>query len=157
MTEPTTGPKTAGWVKLVLALSLGLNLAIIGIIGGAFLRDGPRDRGMPRDLSFGPFTEALTREDRRALRAAFLERGADFRADRDAAQAEFATLIQTLRADPFDPAAMQQALARIEARNAERLAIGRSLIERRIIELSAPQRLAFADRLEGALSRGGRP
>ena len=66
-TPPTRAPR---WMKIVLALSLALNLAVAGLALGAFLKDGPR-RGMPRDLSFGPFTEAFSADDRRALREAF--------------------------------------------------------------------------------------
>lgn len=156
MTEPATRPSTAAWVKVVLALSLAVNLAVIGIIAGAVAKDGPRERGMPRDLSFGPFSEALSREDRRALRLAFLDRAPEFRAGRKDAKAEFSAVIAALRADPFDPAALQLALATIEKRNADRLALGKTLIEDRIIQLSDAERLAFADRLETALTRGDR-
>lgn len=154
MTEPETRTATAGWVKVVLALSLALNLAILGMMGGAFLRDGPRERGMPRDLSFGPFNEALSREDRRALRSAFMERAGEFRTGRAAAQAEFRALLSALRAEPFDDAALKAALAAIERRNADRLTIGRELIEGRIFALTAEERRAFADRLDAALTRG---
>jgi uncharacterized membrane protein len=156
MTEPTTPPKTSAWVKVVLALSLAFNLAILGVVAGAVMKDGQGERGVPRDLSFGPFSEALSREDKRALRSAFLDKAPEFRAGRREAQAEFTTLLTALRADPFDPAAFQSALGAIEKRNADRLALGRTLIENRIILLSVEDRLAFADRLEAALSRDGR-
>ena len=60
------------------------------------------------------------------------------------------------RSEPFDPAAMKSALAAIETRNAERLQLGRSLIETRLIEMSPSERAAFADRLEKGLRRGGK-
>ena len=74
----------------------------------------------------------------------------------EAARAEFATLLDALRADPFDPAALTAALTAIETRNAERLDLGRSLIETRLIGMSAAERRAFADRLEKGLKRGGK-
>jgi hypothetical protein len=53
------GPGTSRGVKIALALSVALNLAVAGLAVGAWLSDdGPR-RGMPRDLGFGPFSEAL--------------------------------------------------------------------------------------------------
>ena len=61
-----------------------------------------------------------------------------------------------MRADPFDPAALKAALAALEARNAERLELGRTLIETRLIEMSPEERAAFADRLEKGLRRGGK-
>ncbi len=139
-------------LKIALAVSVALNLSVAGVVAGAWLREGPT-RGMPRDLSFGPFSEALGPEDRRAMRKALLDRAPAFRETRAAAQAEFADLLAALRASPFAPAAVQTALAAIEARNAGRLELGRSLIEARITQMSEADRLAFADRLEQGLRR----
>jgi uncharacterized membrane protein len=80
----------------------------------------------------------------------------EFRASRTEARAEFEALLATLRADPFDPAALKAALAAIESRNAERLELGRTLIETRLIEMSTTDRQRFADRLEKGLRRGAR-
>ncbi len=142
-------------VKIALALSVALNLAVAGLAVGAWLGDGPH-RGMPRDMSFGPFSAALDSDDRRAIRRALMERLGEFREQRAAAQAEFETLLTALRADPFDAGALKSALAALEARNAERLELGRSLIETRLIEMSPEERAAFADRLEQGLKRGGK-
>lgn len=139
-------------VKIALAISVALNLAVAGMIAGAWLKDRHHG-GMPRDLSFGPFGAALSPEDRRALRKALVDRAPGFREARAAARAEFTTLLEALRANPFDPAAVQSALAAIEARNAGRLELGRSLIEARIGQMSEADRLAFADRLEKGLGR----
>jgi uncharacterized membrane protein len=159
MTDPKTNapvpPTTARGVKIALALSVALNLAVAGLAAGAWLRDGP-GRGMPRDMSFGPFSEALDDADRRSIRRVLLERVGEFREQRQAAKAEFEALLVALRAEPFDPAAMRAALAAIEARNSERLELGRTLIETRLIEMSPEARKAFADRLEKGLRRGGR-
>ena len=148
-------PATSRGVKIALAVSVALNLAVAGLAAGAFLRDGPH-RGMPRDMSFGPFSEALDDADRKSIRQALMERMGEFREQRQAAKAEFEALLVALRADPFDPAAMQAALSAIEARNSQRLELGRSLIEARLTEMSPEARKAFADRLEKALRRGGR-
>lgn len=147
-----TGPR---WMKIALVVSVALNLAVAGLVLGAWLGDGPH-KGMPRDLSFGPFSEALSDADRRALRKDLMGRAGEFRSSREAARTEFAALLDALRADPFDPAAMTAALTAIETRNAERLDLGRSLIETRLIEMSAAERRAFADRLEQGLRRGGK-
>jgi len=148
-------PATPRGVKIALALSVALNLGVAGLAVGAWLGDGPH-RGMPRDMSFGPFTEALDEDDRRAIRKALLERLGEFREQRAAARAEFETLLATLRADPFDPEALKAALEALEARNAQRLDLGRSLIETRLIEMSPRERADFADRLEKGLRRGGK-
>lgn len=151
----STPPGTSSrGVKIALAVSVALNLAVAGLAVGAWLGGGHRD--MPRDMSFGPFSEALDDSDRREIRRALLDRMGEFRAARTEARAEFETLLDTLRANPFDPEAMKAALAAIETRNAERLQLGRSLIETRLIEMSTEDRQRFADRLEKGLLRGGR-
>ena len=103
-----------------------------------------------------PVQRGADESDRRAIRHSLLARLGEFRAQREAAQAEFQTLLTALRADPFDPVAMKAALASIETRNAERLQLGRTLIENRLIEMSPKERAAFADRLEKGLRRGGK-
>ncbi|MFN3281085.1 MAG: periplasmic heavy metal sensor [Tabrizicola sp.] len=155
---PPVPPGAGGsrWLKLALAVSVTLNLAVAGLVLGAWLGDGPR-RGMPRDLSFGPFSEALSEKDRRALRRDLMGRLGEFRTSREAARAEFNGLLAALRADPFDPGALRAALAAIETRNAERLELGRSLIEKRLIEMTPEERRAFADRLERGIERRPKP
>lgn len=151
-TPPASSPTTSRWLKPALIVSVALNLAVAGLVLGAWLGDGHRN-GMPRDMSFGPFSDALNEQDRKALRRDLMDRAGEFRSSREATRAEFGALLDTLRADPFDPAAMKSALAAIETRNAERLQLGRSLIETRLIEMSPEDRQAFADRLERGLKR----
>jgi uncharacterized membrane protein len=147
---PPPGAAPARWLKPALIVSVALNLAVAGLVLGAWLGDRGH-RGMPRELSFGPFSEAFSDQDRRALRKALMDRAGEFRSSREASRAEFEALLTTLRTEPFDPAAMQAALVAIETRNAERLQLGRSLIETRLVEMSAEERQAFADRLEQRL------
>lgn len=160
MTEPvapipaaTSSPR----VKIVLAVSLALNLLILGLVGGAFLNDGPgKAAGLPRDVAFGPFSEAFSRGDRKALRAALMNKAPEFRASRAAAKAEFDALLVALRTQPFDAGALRLALGSIETRYADRLRFGRELIETRIATMSASDRIDFADRLQQVLDQTGR-
>ncbi|MFN4193901.1 MAG: periplasmic heavy metal sensor [Tabrizicola sp.] len=150
------GAAGSRWLKLALAVSVALNLGVAGLVLGAWLGDGSR-KGMPRDLSFGPFSEALSDQDRRALRRDLMGRLGEFRTSREAARAEFAGLLAALRADPFDAEGLKSALAAIETRNAERLEMGRSLIEKRLVEMTVEERRAFADRLERGFRRLPKP
>ena len=61
-----------GWVKAVFIASITLNLLVGGVILGGVIR---HDRHPPRtvvsDISMGPFTQALSNDDRQALRRIF--------------------------------------------------------------------------------------
>ncbi len=152
---PAPAPRTRGWVKAVLALSLALNLVILGLVGGAFLR-GDRPGGGDRDFGLGPLADALSREDRRALREAFAAAFPEASDTRAALRGDFSALLAALRAEPLDPAALDAAFAAIAARNADLLERGRSVIADYLKAMGPEARAAFADRLERALARGDR-
>jgi hypothetical protein len=151
--EPSA-PQAVGrsWMQVALAVSVALNLAVAGLAIGARIKDGP-SRGMPSELSFGPFTDALSEGDRRDMRDALGEKGLGFRAQREAMRSDLAALLVTLRASPFEPAAAEAALSAVTRRVNDRLDLGRELIEARILAMSDAERLAFADRLERGLKR----
>lgn len=139
-------------LKILLAVSLALNLGIAGLVGGVMLRDGPPRGG--KDFGLGPLSEALSHEDRKALRKSFVERHPDIRGDRKEMQAEFAAVVAALRAEPFDPAALDQALAAVAARNQTLLDSGRLLVAERLKAMTAEERAAFAERLEKRIRKG---
>lgn len=154
--EVPTKARSGRGLKIALALSLALNLGVAGLVAGAWLREGGPGRGPPRDLSFGPFSQALSAEDRRALRQAIRQDLGDLRESRAAAREEFDALLAALRADPYVPAQVDAALSAVVARNTGRLVKGQELIAARIAQMAPSDRLAFAHRLEKALRRGTR-
>ena len=143
-------------LKIAFAISLALNLLVAGLVAGAWIGGGGPGHGLPRDLSFGPFSEALSPEDRRAIRETLRKDADALRSEREAARAEFVTLLAALRADPYDAAAVDAALTAIVERNTDRLSKGQLLLATRIATMAPEDRLAFADRLEGALHHGRR-
>jgi len=145
--------RAIGWTRILLVVSLAANLGVAGFVGGAMLRYGPKGHPVPvRDLGFGPFSEALDGTDRDALRNAFMAQAPDFRASRREQRAEFANILDTLRAEPFEPAALRAVLERQNNRMADMLALGQSLIFDRIAGMTPEARGAFADRLETSLT-----
>lgn len=147
MAETAERPRGNRRLKIALAVSLAFNLCIVGVVAGVMLRDGP-PRGGGRDFGLGPLSEALSHEDRRALRKDFVARHPDIRDARRQMRAEFDAVLAALRADPFDPAALDGALAAIAARNQSLLDTGRELVAERLKAMTAAERAAFADRLE---------
>ena len=155
MAETVDRPRGNRRLKVALAVSLALNLCVAGMVGGVMLRDGP-PRGGGRDFGLGPLSEALSHEDRKALRTVFVERHHDLRGSRREMRAEFGAVVTALRADPFDPAALDGALAAIAVRNQSLLDTGRELVADRLKAMDAAGRAAFADRLEKRIGREGK-
>ena len=151
---PPAAPKSGRKLRIALAVSVALNLLIIGLVAGAVLRDGGPQGRMVRDLDFGPFTEALTPEDRDALRRDFIRQAPDLRDMRRQMRDDFRTVLAALRADPFDAEALRDVMANQGDRMAARLALGQDLILARIAAMTPAERAAFADRLERRLERG---
>ena len=153
---PAPSQKSLRGLRIALGVSVALNLLVAGVVAGAILREGgPRDR-MVRDLDLGPFTEALSQEDRAALRRDFVARMPELGEARRAMRAEFRDLLVLLRADPFDPEAMREVLAGQRARMQERIDLGQELLLQRLSAMTPEARQAFADRLEDRLRRGSR-
>lgn len=150
--QPTQTPPARGfrWGRLVLVTSLALNLGVLGVFVGAAAKGGwqgkePREI---RDVGFGIFTQALTQDERKALRRAFMDNAVDMRATRDSLQQDMATLLAALRASPFEEASLADALRQTTARARERQAFGEKLLLDFVASLPEAERLAFADRLE---------
>ncbi|MCA3442733.1 MAG: periplasmic heavy metal sensor [Rhodobacter sp.] len=145
------------WMKLLLAVSLAVNLGMLGMLGGAALR-GAGDRGRPdvRDIGFGPFTDALSPQDRQELRRAFLQGGGNPRAMRQMMRTEVGALLQLLRTEPLQEVELRAAFNRLRQRGQERLDLGQRLLADHIIAMSPDDRARFADRLEAMMARGGR-
>jgi len=163
--QPNQTPPVRGfrWGRLVLVTSLALNLGILGMVVGAVVKGGWHggDPRTIRDVGFGPFTQALTEEDRKAMRRAFMANAPDMHATRQSLRQDMAALLTALRAVPFDPAALGEALRQITARARQRQEFGEKLLLEYVAALPEAGRLAFADRLETGLTRqrppGDRP
>jgi uncharacterized membrane protein len=154
-TEPKPPRAPGRGLRIALVLSLALNLAVAGVVGGTLLGNGGRSPNPTvRDIGFGPFTAALSAQDREALGRAFREQAPDMRQMRREMRGELGRLLQALRADPVDEAALLEAIAAQDARGRARLELGQRLLAERLIAMNAEERAAFADRLEKIMDRG---
>lgn len=156
MTEPTQTPvtRTPVWLRIVLFVSLALNLMVVGIIAGHVLRDAP-PRKVPRvDRIEGPMTFALSHEDRRAIGRALRDEYRQNRPTRQQMMQEYKGMVTALRADPFRPEQLEEAFQRQRNAANDRVEVGQRLLMDHLKSMSAEERHAFADRLEEGLRRG---
>lgn len=146
------------WRSWLLVASLGLNLAVLGVVAGAILR-GPPDRAMTGP-ALSHYARALPDPFRDELRRALRESRADWAPTRDALRDQRQALAAALEADPYDPARVTDLLARELQLGAELGARGTALLAGQIAQMTAADRAAFAERLRqspGHAGRGPRP
>ena len=117
---PNSGPegdpppaKTRTWVRVLLIGSLTVNLLIVGLLVGAVLtRDGPRgSEPRLRDAGLGPLTWILSDPERQGLRKELKTRAPDFRKNREVMRQTVGQLLETIRSEDFDPAAVEAILS----------------------------------------------
>lgn len=159
MADPMTPPR-APWHKtrgtqIALALSVTLNLVVAGIVAGAVLR-GPPDHGpKDREFSFGPFSQAMTPEQRRDLRQQILKASPDLRQTKQEMRDDLGRVVAALRAKPFDAKVFADLMEAQHTRLAEQIAIGSKALSSFLMAMDDAQRLEFADRLEQRLKHKG--
>lgn len=157
-TEQTTNaPKSKDKrLRIALAVSVALNVAVLGMVSGAALTGGGPERraGDFREFGFVPFTEALSREDRDAMRRAFLAQMPDMRAVRSEMRNDQQEILAALRAKPFDQARMNTAFEVHMNRSTSQLVAGQEVLLDLLGQMSEQERIDFAGRLEERLKRG---
>jgi|GEM_PF-364293 len=113
MTDTTQKPKR-GWVKYVLIISLGLNLAVVGMVLGAAFSGGHDRKGFrpPPDVSgMHSLLRALPESKRSDARQYFRDNRAKMKQTGQHLRATALDARSAIVADPFDPAALSQAFA----------------------------------------------
>lgn len=152
MSEPKRGLRP--WLKVLLVLSLALNLAVAGIgIGAAwrFHDFRPNEDGPPM-LGRFVFKDLGRHEIRRLLD----DRPEDARNQRDRKHAEMVQLIALMRADTLDADALGDIL---DVHVSETSAFMQSVLgawEQRVLRLNLEERHDLADRMQKQVDRGGR-
>jgi uncharacterized membrane protein len=157
---PEPKQKSRGvWLRVVLFTSLAVNLLIVGMVAGAIIRGGPPGRGFEArqlptaDFGFAPYVRALSPSDRRDLGREMRELTGDRRANREEFIAFARAFLDALRANPYDPAALQQSVARQQARLFGHQQVGQRILLGRLAHMSDGERAAYAGRLERSLRR----
>ncbi|KQB97167.1 hypothetical protein AL073_08910 [Loktanella sp. 1ANDIMAR09] len=137
--------------RVVLVLSLALNLAVVGVIVGSAASGRWKD-GPPRsfDLGLGPIARALEPQERRAI-------GRQLRNDRSLRDFDLRDrvnrVVAALQADPFDPDVLRALLADQSARMTTVQATAQEVVVEEIIAMTPERRRAFAERVLEEMSR----
>lgn len=159
MAEQNTSGKGSSvrlWVRGLLLVSLGLNVAIAGIALGAFYSYGTPAAGKrpPRgDEIAGTYTRALDSEDRRAIARQLRRQQRDVMPTRAEFRAQFLDVIALLRSENFDPDQLAALFAAQREFGMKRAELGHDLLLERLSNMTAEERAGFADRLEENLSK----
>jgi uncharacterized membrane protein len=151
---PKNGARTGmrRWVKLLLAASLALNLAVIGLAAGAALRHAGQKKNWhrPPDVGAMIFRE-LDRDTRRKLRQ---EAGGPHGSYVQRRHAEAERVIAILRKDTFDAEALLAELRQqADARHDFHLKLQNAWV-RKLAEMAPKERQDFADRVAERFARG---
>lgn len=137
--------------RIVLVLSLAMNLAVVGMVAGAVV-SGRFGDGPPRsfDLGLGPVTRALTPDERRDIARALRHDGALRRFD---LRARVSAMVDAIAAEPFDAAGLRVLMAEQATRVSAVQARAQDAFVETVSQMSAERRAAFAAQLAQELSR----
>ncbi len=149
--EPTSNPRRSPtWMRILLGVSLALNLAVVGLaIGASFRVLGPGGPPPPPHSFGGALIRGLPVEDRKDIS----RRARDTLGSRRDHRADAERLITALRSDPFDQAAVAGLIeAQSSGRQAWAAALQSAWLEK-VTAMTADERQAYADALEEAEKR----
>ncbi|SLN37474.1 hypothetical protein AQS8620_01375 [Aquimixticola soesokkakensis] len=146
------------WRRGVLAVSLALNLAVVGLVAGAVLR-GPPDRDVSggrmmgaRDIGFGPYLAALDDSDRKTIGRDFVRRVGSPSQMRTRIEDHFSEVLGALQREPFAPEVFEAALdSQLDELRAWQAAGVQSLVAH-VDSMSEAQRVDFTARLESVIA-----
>ena len=141
-------PRRSRRFRIVLILSLAANLLFIGLMAGAAVRfghGGPKFHDRPPSVGAALF-RALPREDKREIREAMHQRDSLVRdAER---QSDFAEIRALLVAEPFDAAALEDAMRRQIDKRHDFIEQAQVDWVARIAAMDAGERADYVERLD---------
>ncbi len=149
--DASAAVRSPGWMKLLLILSLTANVLVIGLVAGRELRGDDRRGGTERAVRS---IVEMVPDDRRAMAEAhFADLGESIGAAEGDRGALMDGILAAIRADPYQPAAAQQAMAAYWASRSERWEVLRERTASLLAELTPEERAVFADNYEKRMNR----
>lgn len=154
MTDDTQNkPPMRRSVRILLILSLALNLIVIGLVGGAVLGHGGKDKRshMSHNGPGSPIVRALSREDRRSMGRSIREAYRSQVKDRAADALRYQALVSALAADPYDPEAVKMARQALDEESRDRRQIAQDIWLKNVDAMGVDRRQDYADRMQEVL------
>ena len=139
--------KTARWVKIVLAISLTLNLIVIGLAGGAAIKGRELRDARPDPNSMSIVTRALPLRYQANVRREIRDRFDVVRASRETMQALRQELAMALTADPFDIELVEDIFSRQHTIMMGLAGAGQDIVIEQIETMDADDRARYAENL----------
>lgn len=131
--------------KILLAVSLGLNMLFVGAAGGVLFNKDRHDR--LKEAAFGPYTRALSHADRKAIGAALREEFGGFRQNLPQIKASYEALKVALSAEVYDRELVHRLVMEQQASGMKRYQFGQRLLLERLDVMSPEDRREFAKHL----------
>ncbi|WP_051588231.1 periplasmic heavy metal sensor [Actibacterium mucosum] len=157
MNESSKQPRAGRGLRIALVASLAVNLLVVGLVlGVAANRNDPRQAGRvpPELLNYGPLMKVLDEDNRTKLQQSLHGQRDEIRQARREVRKGFHDLVSALRAEPFDPKAVERIMTAQEARVNGQVTKVRAQLLLQLTEMTAEDRAALADRMQQALKRG---
>jgi uncharacterized membrane protein len=142
------------WIRIVLGVSLALNLAVFGLVAGIAMRGGPASVRAP-DMGYAlPYIVALPSETRRDLFRSL--RRDNTLPNRRARRNDYEEMSRVMVADPFDRAMIENILHRQKDSAARVQAAAQARWLDLVAQMPLEDRKAYAARIEEVLERATR-
>lgn len=150
--QPSTSPSRL-W-RILLVVSLALNVAVLGLAGGALMRDKVGGRP-PSGVEFGagPLGRALSPDDQREIGKAIRDRVDFSRDNRPSPRRAMRELQEALVAEPFDVEQFETVLQDTVRRAAQFQTAAQDALVEHVSKMSPEERAAFAERLSKTMQR----
>ncbi len=143
-------------LRLLLIGSLGLNLLVFGVVGGATIGHfwGGERRTGPDHVG-SPYARALDPQDRRALGKAIRQAYRAAEIDREADRRGYERVIAVLRSAPLDRDLLLREVQAQATNGARRRDLAELAWLEKVVAMSDAQRADYADQLEETVRRQG--
>jgi len=156
MNDTNANVRPRRWGRVVLIVSLALNLAVVGVVAGTAFHFGKRGHRAHSDNFAAPYIRALDHLDRMSIREK-LHRGPDMmQADQAARRETYNQMADALRAEPFDPDRIHTLMMQQREGVRSRISAAQDVWLRHVSEMSTQARADYADRLEEVVEQRSR-